>query len=265
MLHALIMAGGSGTRFWPLSRKNRPKQFLALHGERTLLQQAFDRIEALVGSSGVLVVTGAAHLEETRRQLPDLGPAQVVGEPVGRDTAACIGLAAAVLCRLDPDARMVVLPADHVVDPPEEFHKAVYVADQYLKKNAEALVTFGVKPTEPATGYGYLHRGELIETMEGASLHKLRGFREKPDRATAEQFLASGDYLWNAGVFCWKAATILAEIGKQSPELYDGLKRIMTGWSKDGFGENFAAEFAVLPKISIDYLVLEKSPNVYMV
>src|SRR5438105_13582076 len=162
MLHAMIMAGGGGTRFWPRSRQARPKQFLALGGDRTLLQQASDRLEAQVPPANVWVLTAEAHRAEAGRQLPHLPPGRVVGEPCGRDTAACIGLGAALIAKTDPDAVMAVTPADHVIEPAQEFRRAAQVAEQMALEHADALVTFGVVPTFPATGYGYIQRGAEV-------------------------------------------------------------------------------------------------------
>src|SRR5919198_2555754 len=159
MLHAMIMAGGGGTRFWPRSRQRRPKQFLALAGDRTLLQQARDRIESAVPAERTWVITGSAYAGETSAQLPDLPADHVVGEPCGRDTAPCIGLGAALIARHDPDAVMLVTPADHVIEPVQEFRRAVHVASQMAQEQPQALVPFGIVPPFPATGYGYIRRG----------------------------------------------------------------------------------------------------------
>src|SRR5205823_1633474 len=155
MLHALIMAGGGGTRFWPRSRQKRPKQFLTLSGDRSLLQQAFDRVEAQVATRGIWIITAEAHREESVKQLPALPGDQIIGEPCGRDTAACIGLGAALIARQDPYAVMVVMPADHVIEPVQEFRRAVHAAEQLAEEHPSALITFGIPPNYPATGYGY--------------------------------------------------------------------------------------------------------------
>src|SRR5437763_12272537 len=173
MLHALIMAGGGGTRFWPRSRQNRPKQFLTLTGERTLLQQAFDRIEAQVPPTGLWVITSAAHQEETARQLPQVTADHIIGEPCGRDTAACIGLGAALIARQDPAAVMLIMPADHIIEPVQEFRRAVHVAEQLASEHPAALITFGILPNYPATGYGYIHRGPEVANRQGISVHRV--------------------------------------------------------------------------------------------
>lgn len=265
MQQALIMAGGSGTRFWPLSRKRLPKQFLSLYGEKSLLQQAAERIEGVVGAGGVHVFTNQANVAKTREQLPQLAAGQIVGEPCGRDTAACIGMAAALFEQANPNSSMIVLAADHVITPVEAFHKAVRTAFAFLEKHPEALLTFGIPPTRPATGYGYLRRDQLVETNDGVRVFKVRSFHEKPDLDTAKTFVAGGDFYWNAGIFCWKASTILQEIERHLPVLRRGVDEIADAWRGPNQKAVFIDKFPELPKISIDYAVMERAENVYVV
>src|SRR2546421_268884 len=166
MLHAMIMAGGGGTRFWPRSRQRRPKQFLTLVGDRSLLQQAYDRLEGLAPGR-TWIITGAAYCDESAKQLPELSRDHIVGEPCGRDTAPCIGLGAALIARDDPDAVMMVTPADHVIEPMREFTRAAQVAEQMANEHPQSLITFGIPPTYPSTGYGYIHRGEQVAQRQG--------------------------------------------------------------------------------------------------
>jgi mannose-1-phosphate guanylyltransferase len=265
MLHALIMAGGGGTRFWPRSRQRRPKQFLALGGERTLLQQAGDRIEAQVPAEHTWVITAAAYADETRAQLPQLAAAHVVGEPCGRDTAACIGLGAALIARQDPGATMLVMPADHVIEPAQEFRRAVHVAEQMAQEHPDALVTFGVAPTFPATGYGYIHRGPEKAHRQGVAVYQVRGFREKPDRDLAERYVHSGEYFWNSGIFVWKAATILKALRQRQPKLFAAVQRIAEAWDGPGRDAVLRREYEGLERISIDYAVMEHATDVLVV
>src|SRR5438309_1553062 len=172
MLHAMIMAGGGGTRLWPRSRKRRPKQFVTVTGDRSLLQQAFDRLEPLAAGR-TWIITGEAYVEETARQLPDVGAGHIVGEPMGRDTAACIGLGAALIAKTDPGGVMVVTPADHVIEPARAFGRAVQVAALMAEEAPNSLITFGIVPTQPATGYGYIKRGPQVANHQGLGVYRV--------------------------------------------------------------------------------------------
>jgi mannose-1-phosphate guanylyltransferase len=262
MLHALIMAGGGGTRFWPRSRQARPKQFLTLAGDRTLLQQACDRLEAQVAPEHTWVVTAEQHRTEAERQLPHLSAGHVVGEPCGRDTAACIGLGAALIARQDPDAVMLVTPADHVIEPAQEFRRAVQAAALVADEHPQALITFGIPPTYPATGYGYIHRGPEVARRQGVPAFRVRAFREKPASELAEQFVASGEYFWNSGIFVWRAATILAELCARKPALADAVERIAEVWDSPRGDAVLWDEYPKLEKVSIDYAVMEHAADV---
>lgn len=266
MLHAMIMAGGGGTRFWPRSRQARPKQFLNVVGERTLLQQALDRIEAcLVPPERSWIITGKDYIDETKRQLSDLPADHIVGEPCGRDTAPCIGLGAALIYREDPDAVMLVTPADHIIEPVQEFRRAVHVAEQMANEHPSAIITFGIPPTFPSTGYGYIQQGDQLAQRQGISVYRVARFVEKPKREVAEQYLATGQYAWNSGIFVWKAATVLAALREHRPTLYDGIQRIADAWNTPGRQEVLTRDFPQLDKVSIDYAVMEKHPQVLVV
>src|SRR5262249_52223681 len=217
MLHALIMAGGGGTRFWPRSRQQRPKQFLTLVGDRSLLQMALDRIEAPVPPERSWVITSAAHRTEGAKQLPGLPDDRIIGDPCGRDTAACIGLGAALIARQDPNAVMLVMPADHVIEPVQEFRRAAHVAEQLAEEQPATLITFGIVPTFPATGYGYIHRGPALVQRQGVNVCHVQDFREKPSPDLAERYVVSGEYFWNSGIFVWKAGTILHALSERQP------------------------------------------------
>jgi mannose-1-phosphate guanylyltransferase len=265
MLHAMIMAGGGGTRFWPRSRQKRPKQFLALAGDRTLLQQAGDRIEAQVPPARTWVITGATYRDETNRQLPHLAADRIIGEPCGRDTAACIGLGAALIAHQDPGAVMLVMPADHVIEPVQEFRRAVHVAEQMAEEHPGALLTFGIPPTWPATGYGYIQRGAERAMRQGVSVCQVQRFCEKPDRDTAERFLAAGGYFWNSGIFVWKAATILKALSERQPKLFAAVQRIAEAWPTPECEAVLRREYEGLERISIDYAVMEHAREVMVV
>jgi len=252
------MAGGGGTRFWPRSKANKPKQFLALTGERSLLQIAFDRIEAIARPPHRWVVTSTSMTALVHEQLPELLPDRIVSEPMGRDTAACIGVAAALITKADPDAVMVVTPADHIIEPLSLFQKVVSVAVELAIEHPDALVTFGIPPTYAATGFGYIERGDKIAGRSGIEAYSIGAFKEKPDVLTAEQYVASGNFYWNSGIFVWRAKTILAELARLHPALHGTIQHIATAWTYPELIEVFRREYEPLKRISIDYAVMEK-------
>lgn len=265
MLHAMIMAGGGGTRFWPRSRNRRPKQFLTFSGDRTLLQGTLDRIAAQVPPERTWVITGEPHVEEARKQLPELPADHIVGEPFGRDTAACIGVGAALIANADPAATMAVMPADHVIEPVREFQRALHAAEQLAGEHPDALLTFGIPPTFPSTGYGYIHRGEPAGQRQGVPAFQVKAFKEKPDPDTAERFVQSGDYDWNSGIFVWKTAAILGELRRQRPKLYAAVERIAEAWPTPNRADVFRTEYEGLEKISIDFAVMERAAKVLVI
>jgi mannose-1-phosphate guanylyltransferase len=263
MLHVVIMAGGSGTRFWPQSRKRLPKQFLQIGTERTLIQETAARCGPLIDDSRLWVVAGSVHAAETARQLPDLPVDQILIEPCARNTAPCIGLAAIRLLAADPEAVMLVVPADHVISPDEAFQKSVRQAVQFVEAHPDSFVLFGVQPDHPATGFGYIHRA--AEPMSAATgVYPVAAFKEKPDPLTAAEYVASADYLWNCGIFVWKARAVLDALAQFQPELFAGLKRLQAAIGSDEWADALAAEFPKLPSISIDYAVLEHASNVFV-
>ena len=262
MLYAIIMAGGSGTRFWPKSRRDRPKQLLRLAGEATMLQQTVGRIAPLVPPDRIVIVTGADQAAATRAQLPDLPAKNVIAEPCPRDTAPCVGLAAGIVIERDPAGTMIVMPADHVIEPAESFRATVLAAVSVIDRDPSALVTFGIKPTHAETGYGYIERGPLLEKCDGIAVHRVVQFREKPDRATAERFLAAGNFVWNAGIFVWQAETILNEILFHQPRLASGLDPILQAIGTPKEAETIARLFPELDRVPIDKAVMEHAGNV---
>lgn len=264
MLHAVIMAGGAGTRFWPVSRRHRPKQLQPLYGRESLLRQTVDRLTGLVPTERILVVTSERLVEASRHELPELRPHAIIGEPARRDTAPCIGLAALLVLREDPDATMAVMPSDHVIQPPERFRAALEQAADLVRRSPQKLVTFGIKPTYPAESFGYIHRGSAIPS-DWAPVYEVRKFREKPDAQTAEQYLASGEYYWNGGIFVWKARTILDELKSHQPSLVDHLQKIAAAWETDQQQAVFAREFPAIQGTSIDYAVMEHAAEVAVI
>ncbi|MEZ6139517.1 MAG: mannose-1-phosphate guanylyltransferase [Zavarzinella sp.] len=262
MLHAMIMAGGGGTRFWPKSRVALPKQFLCFRGEQSLLQSTVERIEAAIAPEHTWVITSQLHAALTAQQLPALPPTNIVGEPMGRDTTACIGLGAALIQRTDPDATIVVMPADHQIEPVREFQRAVQAAANLADEHPQALFTFGIKPSFPSTGYGYIHRGAAMPASGGIPVYQVQRFREKPPLEQAQQYIASGEFYWNSGIFIWKANTILAQLQARKPAIYDAVQRIADAWHTDSIDEVFAREYLNCEKVSIDFSVMEHAPEV---
>jgi len=249
MRYVVIMAGGSGTRLWPLSRKGMPKQLLDLVGGTSLLRMAYDRVATVVPAERILVCTGAAYASVVTEQIPELLPENLLGEPVGRDSLNAVAWPAAVLAARDPEAVVAMVSADHLITPVEAFSAAVEEAFAIAEESADALVTFGVVPTSPHTGYGYLHRGPVLPGHDGAC--ELQQFKEKPDLATAEAYLASGEYWWNSGMFVWQAATLLRVLADLVPESYRIVSEIAASPAK------LAGLYPQLPKISVDFAIME--------
>jgi len=227
-----------------------------------MLQQTVARIEPLVPRERILIVTGADQAAATRAQLPHLPARNVIAEPAPRDTAPCVGLAAGIIAQKDPDATMIVMPADHVIEPAESFRATVQAAMAVIDQDPSILVTFGIKPTHPETGYGYIERGPLLEERDGIPVHRVVQFREKPDRRTAEKFLAAGNFAWNSGIFLWRARTILDEIRAQRPRLADGLEPILRTVGTPREAETLARLFPELERVPIDKAVMEHAANV---
>jgi mannose-1-phosphate guanylyltransferase len=264
---AVIMAGGVGTRFWPRSRKQFPKQFLDIVGSGSLLENTIARIAPLVDSKSIFVVTNKVQSDIVSQQAPFIPQENVLAEPIGRNTAPCIGLAASWIRRLDSDALMVVSPADHIIRDNEEFLRILKLALQVAEER-EALVTIGISPTHPATGYGYIQtmEEELDRNSHRAEgVYQVKTFAEKPNLETAERFLRSGDFLWNSGIFVWKASTILKEIELHLPELHEELVVLQGSIGTPTYPQALEHAYGVVKSISIDYGVMEKAGNVFVV
>jgi mannose-1-phosphate guanylyltransferase len=254
---AVIMAGGYGERFWPVSRRNRPKQLLPIVGRKTMLQQTVERLLPVVPATRILVVTQREQAAQVRQQVPRVK--YVVAEPAAKNTAPCVGLAAAIVGKHDPDAVMAVVPSDSYIGNVPRYRQVVGEA-LALAGEQDVLVTIGIQPTAPRTGYGYIQVGEPLR----AGFWQARRFVEKPDRATAEQFLAGGDYRWNAGMFVWSARAINAAFAQHQPTLAAAFARIGAAVNTEAFTRVVAREFRAMPKISVDYAIMEKAGNVVM-
>jgi len=257
MLHAMIMAGGGGTRFWPRSRNARPKQFLAFSGEHSLLQSTYHRLRPILPAERIWVVTGAAYVAETAAQIPELPISQIVGEPYRRDTAPCVGLGAALIRNRDADATIVVTPADHLIEPEREFTRALQAAEQFAEEDPDSLLTFGIPPTFPSTGYGYIHRGEKLGERSGVPLYKVNEFKEKPSAEVAQSMIESGEYDWNSGIFVWKASTILDQLRANRADIAEACLRIAASWDEPDGAAIFDREYEALKGTSIDFAVMQ--------
>ncbi|MCC7473895.1 MAG: mannose-1-phosphate guanylyltransferase [Pirellulales bacterium] len=287
MLHAIVMAGGSGTRFWPASRNLAPKQLLQLVGNATMLRQTFDRLGDVVPIEHRLIMTNERLTAAVCGQLPELPAEAVIGEPCKRDTAPCIALAALLVSRRDREATLVVTPADHVIRPANLFQAAIRQAAALIEKSPGRIVTFGIRPTYAAEVFGYIQRGHRLETTRNAPhtapparkpptpptvspvpdapAFAVQRFREKPDAATARQYVESGDYYWNSGIFVWRATTILEAIRERQPAMLTRLETIADAWNSPDRSRVFEREFAAIEPISIDYAVMEKATDVAVI
>lgn len=259
-MYAAILAGGTGTRLWPRSREQMPKQMLDLVTERTMLQETVHRVMPIIPPENIYVVTGRAYADIVRQQLPELPGENVIVEPSGRSTAPCVGLAALHILRRDPDAVMASLHADHVIRDAEGFRQALLAAENVAEDGV--LVTLGIQPTYPATGFGYIHRGEQVATSNGLPVFRVRRFVEKPPLPKAREYLESGEYYWNSGIFIWKAATILEEMKAHLPELHGQLMRIDQALEDARAPQVLEEVWEQVRPISIDVGVMERAARV---
>jgi len=258
--YAVIMAGGSGTRFWPVSRAASPKQLTRIIGETTMIQATVARLMPLITPDRVLIITTAQLAVETRRQLPMLKPEQVIAEPVGRDTAACVALAALVVEKLSPGATMIMLPADQIIEPADSFQRALAAGVAVAQQGK--LVTYGIVPRHPATGYGYLKLGEAHPSIDGISVSRVERFVEKPDLERAKTYQAAGNYRWNSGIFTWRTDVVLRELGVHCAALTVALAPVAAAYGTPRFDSVLAEVYMPLKKVSIDYALMEHAKEV---
>ncbi|MBN1686674.1 MAG: mannose-1-phosphate guanylyltransferase [Spirochaetales bacterium] len=257
MRYALIIAGGSGTRLWPLSRRSLPKQLIRFINGKSLLEVAYDRLERMVPPGRRYICAGDAHKAAVLRQIPALSENRFLGEPTGRDTLSALAFSAAVIRKADEEAVIAVFTADHIIEPVDEFLRTVEEGYAVVESTGATLMTFGITPTHPATGYGYL---ELGDSFKGRS-RIVNQFREKPDAQTAAKYLASGPerYLWNSGMFIWKAEVFLDCVRRYEPDVYDGIVRIAEAWDGPDASRVISDVYPRLKKISVDFAVMENA------
>ena len=264
MICALIMAGGRGTRFWPLSTEDKPKQFLNLIDNRTMIQMTVDRIIDDIPAERIFVCTGERYVSLVKEQLPELPQRNIIVEPEGRNTAPCIALSALVINRYFKDAKMVVLPADHLIQDEEQFRDIIKEAGRFLDDNNQAIVTLGMQPNRPETGYGYIKKGESKFNTTNHSIVKVDAFVEKPKLDLAKKYLESGSYLWNGGIFMWTVKSILEKIREYLPATYNALENIQS-ISEEKLQDEINNSYKNTEKISVDYGILEKSRDIYVI
>jgi mannose-1-phosphate guanylyltransferase len=266
MDYAVIIAGGAGRRLWPLSRKDHPKQVLKLFDGQTILGRCFERLLPIFDKKNIIVLTNINYVDIVHENLPQLPLDNIIAEPVVRDTAGAIGLAAAILTKKDLDASMAVVTADQLIEPANILQLAINDALNFVNKNPEALVTFGIKPTFPSSNFGYI---KCINPQKCDNcineIYTVEAFKEKPDENTALKYLDTGQYFWNSGTFFWKAKTILANLEKFLPEATEPLRKIKSDWNGPNRQKTLNEWFLKLPKISIDFAVMEKAEHIHAI
>ena len=261
--YAVIMAGGGGTRLWPLSRREKPKQMLPLVEQRSLFQIAVDRLDGVFPPERIYVVTVAEQAEALRQQRPQIPEENFLLEPMPRGTASVVGLAAVALHQRDPQAVMAILTADHIFEQEGLFRDLLLSAHDAAQH--DHLVTLGIEPTYPATGYGYIHQGELVETNRGLETYRVVQFTEKPDREQAEAMIASGDYVWNSGMFVWRTDRIKAEFQRQMPALSSKLNQISQAWDQPACKSVIDRVWPQIQPETIDYGIMENAEDVVVI
>lgn len=266
-VYAVIMAGGVGARFWPRSRERNPKQLLGIVNKDSMIQSTVARISDLIEPSKILIVTNKNLKQPIARQLPTIPTDNIITEPLGRNTAPCIGLAALFIHRHDPDAVMVVLPSDHAIHDEEEFKRVLRLAI-WVAYESHSLITIGIEPNRPETGYGYI---QVVDEDDGSNpyfdkgVFKVKTFAEKPNLPTAQRFLESGDFLWNSGMFIWPVQTILSEIKRLLPDLYSELSKLEPVIGSSQYESTLETVYRMIRGVSIDYGVMEKADHVYVI
>jgi mannose-1-phosphate guanylyltransferase len=263
-LYAVIMAGGGGTRFWPWSREKQPKQILPILSSRSMIRETVDRVRSLVPLERILIVTSRSQARQLHREVPQIPLGNLLLEPVGRNTAPCLGLAAVHVQRTNPEAVLIVLPADHYIGAPEKFLRTLRRAAEFASRE-KYLVTLGITPSGPETGYGYIQKGPVLGRVGGTEVFRTKAFREKPTLRKAKTYLRRGDFLWNSGMFIWRVGVFLEALEKSLPRLYGDLQELKASMGKRGERKVLEKVYSRCPSISVDYGVMEKAPNVALI
>ncbi|HKI78564.1 MAG TPA: mannose-1-phosphate guanylyltransferase [Ignavibacteriaceae bacterium] len=259
-IYAVIMAGGVGSRFWPRSKEKTPKQLLKIFGDNTMIQDTVNRLNGLVENENIYVITNKIQKPEIVNQIKNVPDENIIEEPFGRNTAACIGLASIIIGEKTKDGITIILPADHIIKEKEEFHRTLKNAAKFAYES-KGLVTIGIKPTRPETGYGYI---QVDDKNVSENISSVLTFAEKPNYATAVRFLESGDFFWNSGMFIWRVDSILEEINSYMPDLGDGLLKIKKEVNSKDYSTVLNNVYGQLKSISIDYGIMEKSKRVFL-
>ncbi len=258
--YCVIMCGGIGSRFWPYSRTDMPKQFIDFLGTgRSLLQMSYDRILPVVPKENIIILTNEQYAAKIREQLPDLTDRQILLEPARRNTAPCIAWAAHHIAAIDPEASMVVTPSDHLITREREFEQSILTGFDFVERH-DALLTLGIKPTRPETGYGYIQVGRVID----GDIHQVKTFTEKPDADLAKTFVRTGEFFWNSGIFLWRASSIIKALAECAPDVNSVFEAGASQYATPGEAAFIAANFPSCVSISIDYAVMERAANVYV-
>jgi mannose-1-phosphate guanylyltransferase len=259
MLYAVIVAGGQGTRLWPASRKTTPKQLSPFAGGESLLQRTYKRVAKLIPHERIYIETNSAYAEEFLKQIPELTPDRLILEPEAKNNGPAVGLAAAVLYKVNPEAVMVNVWSDHYYDDEDGYLKMVELAAAEADKYPDYLIGIQAIPTYPATGFGYLEAGEVLDQIGEHTLYQCKQFVEKPDLATAEQYLAAGNFYWNTASYVWRVSTVLDNFKKYAPDMYAGLMKMAEAWGTTDWTAVVAREFGLFPSIGFEYLISEKT------
>lgn len=264
MLCGLVMAGGKGERFWPLSTDEKPKQFLKLLGEETMIQMSVNRLLHLVPVERIFVVTDKRYVALVKDQLPNLPARNIIPEPVGRNTAPCIGLSAFIIQRFYENASIIVLPSDHLIVDEDKFRETIDMGYKFIEENKDAIVTIGMKPNRPETGYGYIKIDSVTSTPKNYKIHRVERFVEKPDLGRAKKYINEGNYFWNSGMFIWKCSTILKLTEKHLKKTYGVLSEI-AATSEEDFEVSLNEKYPEVESVSVDYALMEKAENIYVI